>query len=148
MTFRFAAVIMLALITPFVSIANAESSAAGHGKREESVQIPATVADILATVDQRIAALEQAIVNNQLAKVHGEAFAARDLLVALPTKATTLNPAQRKTLDAALGRIRQQATLLDKFGDAGDVTQTRAVFTRFKAEIANIRQQVTGPAGS
>ena len=79
-----------------------------------------------------------------MAKVHGEAFAARDLLAALPQKVIGLNPAEAKALDAAIGRIRQQAALLDKFGDAGDAAQTRAVLARFKTEIAGIRQQVEG----
>ena len=122
-------------------------SAAGHGQphgRDESVAIPATVADILVAVDRRVAAIDQAIAGGSLAKVHGEAFAARDLLAALPEKVTGLNPEEAKALDAAIGRIRQQAALLDKFGDAGDAAQTRAVLTRFKKEIAGIRQQVEG----
>ena len=57
---------------------------------------------------------------------------------------TGLDPAEAKALDAAIGRIRQQAGLLDKFGDAGDAAQTRAVLARFKAEIASLRQQVEG----
>ncbi|MDS4041766.1 MAG: hypothetical protein RKP20_11375 [Candidatus Competibacter sp.] len=123
------------------------ASAAGHGQPhggDEPAAIPATVADILAVVDQRVAAIDQAIADGKLTKVHGEAFAARDLLAALPEKVTGLNPAEGKALDAAIGRVRQQAALLDKFGDAGDAAQTRAVLTRFKKEIAGIRQQVEG----
>ncbi|MDG4549798.1 MAG: hypothetical protein RKR03_05655 [Candidatus Competibacter sp.] len=123
------------------------ASAAGHGQphgHDEPVAIPATVADILVAVDRRVAAIDQAIAGGSLAKVHGEAFAARDLLAALPEKVIGLNPEEAKALDAAIGRIRQQAALLDKFGDAGDAAQTRAVLTRFKKEIAGIRQQVEG----
>lgn len=115
-----------------------------HHGRDEPAAIPATVTEILAAVDQRVAAIDQAIVGGNLAKVHGEAFAARDLLAALPEKVVGLNPAEAKALDAAIGRIRQQAALLDKFGDAGDAAQTRAVLARFKTEIASIRQQVEG----
>ena len=123
------------------------ASAAGHGQShggDEPVAVPATSDEILAAVDQRIAAIDQAIAGGKLAKVHGEAFAARDLLAALPEKVTGLNPEEAKALDAAIGRIRQQAALLDKFGDAGDAAQTRAVLARFKKEIAGIRQQVEG----
>jgi hypothetical protein len=123
------------------------ASAAGHGQphgHDESVAIPATVADILVAVDQHVAAIDQAIVSGKLVTVHRDAFAARDLLVALPGKVAGLSEADAKALNAAIGRIRQQAGLLDKFGDAGDVAQTRAVLARFKNEIANIRQQVAG----
>ena len=124
--------------------------AAGHGQPhggDEPVAIPATSDEILATVDRRVAAIDQAIADGKLAKVHGDAFAARDLLTALPGKVDGLNPAEAKALDAAIGRIRQQAGLLDKFGDAGDAAQTRAVLARFKTEIAGIRQQVAGKPG-
>ncbi len=123
------------------------ASATGHEQHhghDESVAIPATVDALLAAVDQRVAAIDQAIATGKLAKVHNEAFAARDLLAALPGKVAGLDPADAKALDAAIGRVRQQAGLLDKFGDAGDATQTRAVLARFKTEIAGIRQQVAG----
>ncbi|MDG4551905.1 MAG: hypothetical protein P9F19_01745 [Candidatus Contendobacter sp.] len=123
------------------------ASAADHGQPhggDEPVAIPATVDGILAAVDQRVAAIDQALAAGKLAKVHREAFAARDLLAALPGKVAGLGPAETKALDAAIGRIRQQAGLLDKFGDAGDAVQTRAVLARFKTEIAGIRQQVAG----
>lgn len=126
------------------------ASAAGHGQphgSDEPVAVPATIDGILAAVDQRVAAIDQAIAGGKLAKVHGEAFAARDLLAALPGKVAGLGPAEIKALDAAIGRIRQQAALLDKFGDAGDAAQTRAVLARFKQEIAGIRQQVAGKSG-
>lgn len=121
--------------------------AAGHGQqhgRDEPVAIPATIAEILAAADRRVAAIDRAIAGGGLAKVHAEAFAARDLLAALPQKVAGLNPEEAKALDAAIGRVRQQAGLLDKFGDAGDAAQTRAVLARFKKEIAGIRQQVEG----
>lgn len=116
----------------------------GHHGRDEPVAIPATIDEILAAVDRRVAAIDQAIAGDKLAKVHGEAFAARDLLAALPDKAGGLGEAEAKALAAAIGRIRQQAGLLDKFGDAGDAAQTRVVLARFKTEIAGIRQRVAG----
>lgn len=122
-------------------------SAVGHGQSHgsnEPAAIPATRAEILVAVDQCIAAIDQAITAGKLAKVHGEAFAARDLLAALPEKVAGLNPTETKALAAAISRIRQQAGLLDKFGDAGDAAQTRAVLARLKTEIAGIRQQVEG----
>lgn len=125
------------------------ASAGGHGHHgtDEPVAIPVTSAEILAAVDQRMAALDQAIASGQLAKVHGEAFAVRDLLAVLPEKVGGLSDTETKALNVAMGRIRQQAGLLDKFGDAGDAAQTRAVLARFKNEIAGIRQQVAGKPG-
>ncbi len=141
-----AAAFVMALLS--TAIANAQSNAAGgHGQpsgHEVAVEIPATIDGILAAVDQRVTALDQAVAAGKLAKVHSEAFAARDLLAALPEKVAGLNPTEAKALAAAIGRIRQQAGLLDKFGDAGDAAQTRAVLARFKTEIAGIRQQVEG----
>ena len=143
------------VFAPFgIEVASAKpdqaASAAGHGQShggDEPVAVPATSDEILAAVDQRVAAIDQAIAGGKLAKIHGEAFAARDLLAALPGKAAGLGPAEIKALDAAIGRIRQQAGLLDKFGDAGDAAQTRAVLARFKQEIAGIRQQVAEKSG-
>lgn len=128
---------------------NQATPTSGHGThgRDAAVGIPATIAELLAAVDQRVAAIEQAIASGKLAKVHGEAFAARDLLAALPDKTGGLNAAETKALNAALGRIRQQASLLDKFGDAGDAAQTHAVLIRFKNEIVGIRQQIADKPG-
>ena len=148
MKFPISTATLLAVAWLATSPANAQSNAAGgHGQpsgHEVAVEIPATIDGILAAVDQHVAAIDQAIVSGKLATVHRDAFAARDLLVALPGKVTGLSEADAKALNAATGRIRQQASLLDKFGDAGDAAQTRAVLARFKTEIASIRQQVAG----
>ncbi|MBK8508231.1 MAG: hypothetical protein V9G63_00525 [Candidatus Competibacter sp.] len=146
MTPRSFTAIALAVALLSAAIGNAQPSAPGsHGRgHDEPVAIPATGAAILAAADQRVAAIDRAIADGKLAGVHAEAFAARDLLVALPQKVGGLGEAEAKALAAAIGRIRQQAALLDKFGDAGDVAQTRAVLARFKTEIAGIRQQVAG----
>jgi hypothetical protein len=134
-------------VTPAMPAKTTPGTDHGHHGSDSPITIPATIADILAAVDGRVAAIDQAIADGKLAKVHGEAFAARDLLAALPGTVDGLNPAEAKALDTAIGRIRQQAGLLDRFGDAGDVAQTRAVLARFKTEIAGIRQQVAGKPG-
>lgn len=148
MKFPISTATLLAVAWLATSTANAQSNAAvGHGQpsgHEVAVEIPATINAILTTVDQHVAAIDQAIVSGKLATVHREAFSARDLLVALPGKVAGLSEADAKALNATIGRIRQQAALLDKFGDAGDAAQTRAVLARFKTEIASIRQQVEG----
>ncbi len=130
--------------------AKPDKAAAGHDQAhggDQPVAIPATSAEILDAAERHVAAIDRAIADGKLAGVHAEAFTARDLLAALPEKVGGLSDPEAKTLAAAIGRIRQQATLLDKFGDASDAAQTRAVFARFKTEIAGIRQQVAGKPG-
>jgi len=115
----------------------------GHGHAAE-VAIPATLDALLSEVDKRVTAMDAAITGNKLAKVHSEAFAARDLIAAIPKMVGSLSDGDSKALSASVARIRQQAGLLDKFGDAGDAAQTKAVLAKFKAEIAAIRKMVEG----
>lgn len=114
-----------------------------HGHDAE-VAIPATLDALLTEVDQRVAAIDAAIAGGRLAKVHGEAFAARDLIAAIPGKVSGLSDADSKALSAGIARIKQQAGLLDKFGDAGDAAQTKMVLAKFKTEIAAVRKLVEG----
>lgn len=113
----------------------------GHESPENvKMTIPATVAEILAAVDLRVAALDKTITANELDKVHLTAFEIRDLLLALPEKAGALSAEGKTALKASLGKIKQQAGLLDKFGDSGDLAQTKTVFLKFKDEIEKIKQ--------
>jgi len=113
----------------------------GHESTGSSkVTVPATVAEILTAVDLQIADLEKTITANALDKVHVTAFSIRDLLLALPEKASALSPIGKATLTSSLSKIKQQAGLLDKYGDAGDLAQTKAVFVKFKDEIEKIKQ--------
>lgn len=123
--------------------ASSNADAHGHGHGEE-VAIPATLDALLSEVDERIDEIDAAIAGGKLDAVHGEAFAARDLIAAVPEKVSGLSDADSKSLSASIARIKQQAGLLDKFGDAGDAAQTKAVFAKFKAEIAAIRKLVEG----
>lgn len=101
---------------------------------------PATAGEILAKVDVQLADLDKTITAKELDKVHVTAFAIRDLLLALPEKTGDL-PAEGKTaLTASLKKIKQQAGLLDKYGDAGDLAQTTAVFGKFKEEVEKIKR--------
>lgn len=112
----------------------------GHESAGDSkVQIPATGGEILAAVDLQVAALEKTIAANELHKVHLSAFEIRDLLLALPAKTSALSAEGKTVLKSSLNKIKQQAGLLDKFGDSGDLAQTRAVFTKMKDEIEKIK---------
>lgn len=102
--------------------------------------IPATAGDVLAAVDTQLAELDKTIAAKALDKVHVTAFAIRDLLLALPEKTGALPAEGKNALAASLGKIKQQAGLLDKYGDAGDLAQTTAVFAKFKEEVAKIKK--------
>ena len=113
----------------------------GHESGENmKLKIPAAVAEILSAVDVRIGDLEKTIAANTLDKVHVTAFEIRDLLLALPDKPNTLSAEGKTALSSSLNKIKQQASLLDKYGDSGDLAQTKAVFGKFKDEIAKIKQ--------
>ena len=101
---------------------------------------PATVGEILTAVDAKLADLDGTITAKALDKVHVTAFAIRDLLLTLPEKTGPLPEPEKKALAASLTKIKQQAGLLDKYGDAGDFAQTSAVFGKFKEEIEKIKQ--------
>lgn len=102
--------------------------------------IPATAGEILAAVDAQLADLDKTIAAKALDKVHVTAFTIRDLLLALPEKTGDLAAPGKAALAAGLGKIKQQAGLLDKYGDAGDLAQTTAVFAKFKEEIEKIKK--------
>ncbi len=113
----------------------------GQESTERSrVPISAPVSENLAAVDLQVAVLEKTITANELDKVHVTAFLIRDLLLDLPQKTNTLSAQGKTALKASLGKITQQAGLLDKFGDSGDLAQTKAVFLKFKDEIEKIKQ--------
>ena len=101
---------------------------------------PATTGEIFTAVDAQLADLDKTIAAKALDKVHATAFAIRDLLLALPEKTGPLPEPEKKALTASLGKIKQQAGLLDKYGDAGDLVQTNAVFGKFKEEIEKIKK--------
>jgi hypothetical protein len=101
---------------------------------------PKDAREIFNLADASTYALEQAVLTNQLSKVHGIAFETRDVLHFLPAKSTELSQEQQAGLAAGLKRIDRMAALLDKYGDAGDAAQTRQVLDKFAAEIAALRK--------
>lgn len=122
----------------FFSAAHAQQ---GHETLTESqATVPTTVKDILAKVDLQLAVLNKVIIAKELNKVHVIAFEIRDLLLVLPQKQSDLGPQKKTALIASLNNIKQQATLLDKFGDANNLAQTKKVFTKFEDEIGKIKE--------
>jgi hypothetical protein len=112
----------------------------GHEPLAESkVTVPATVEDILANVDLQLSALNKVIMAKELDRVHVLAFEIRDMLMALPQRSDLPAPG-KAALMTSLNNIKQQATLLDKFGDAKNLAQTKKVFTKFEDEIGKIKE--------
>lgn len=107
----------------------------------KKVAIPDTVAGILRGVDERLEALDRVLMQNELSRVHQLAFEARDLLLALPPGAS-LTESDTSRLESSLKKIKQQASLLDKYGDAGNARMTKVILKKFKEEIDLIKQQV------
>jgi len=113
-----------------------------HGHADGNVAIPGTVGGIMKEVEANMARLDGIVAGGKLADVHGVAFTIRDLLVALPAKAHGLSAEEAKALSSSLTKIKQQAGLLDKFGDSGDSAQTKAVLVKFKGEVEGIKKLV------
>ncbi len=115
-----------------------------HGEHGGKVEIPETTVAIIAEVDEQLGALDNVVAGGKLEQVHEIAFAIRDLLVALPGTMGSVSPDASAPLETALGKIRQQAALLDKYGDAGNAAQTKTVLVKFKSEIEGIKKLLEG----
>lgn len=119
----------------------------GHGTADEhegKMKIPDKATEILKAVDEHVRELDEVVAGGKLDQVHELAFSVRDMLAALPEKLHELPKDVSTTLDTSLGKIRQQAELLDKYGDSGNAAQTKAVLVKFKAEIDSIKKQTAG----
>lgn len=136
-TIKIAVMIVGCLMAGMSPAFSAQQAHEPQGKSQQT--IPATAAEILTVVEAKLVELERIIAAKKLEQVHSTAFEIRDLLLALPEK-VALPETDKKQLSASLGKIKQQASLLDKFGDAGDSAQTSAVFGKFKEEIEKIKK--------
>lgn len=113
-------------------------------KKSPAQPIPPDVAGTLSLVDKKLSELDGVVAANKLADVHASAFEIRDALLTLPEKAKTLPADKQTALASALNRVKQDAKLLDKYGDANDAAQTKEVLAKFKAEIESIGK-IVGP---
>jgi len=100
------------------------------------------IAEIFSEVDKRLAALDRTLEKGDLHRVHEIAFETRDLLLTTPLKATSLSDKRKSDLQKSLKKIRQQAALLDKYGDAGNARMTKVVLGKFKTEIQSIKKMM------
>jgi hypothetical protein len=122
--------------------ATAEHSGDAHGHPHEKPKVPDTIDGIFKEVSARLILLDKTLADKKLGDVHGIAFEIRDLMLALPDKATDLAADKKTALTDGLKKIKQEAGLLDKYGDAGDATQTKTVLAKFKTDIESVRKLV------
>ncbi len=113
-----------------------ESHVAGQ---VEEISTEGSPSEIMARVDQEEAELGTIISNAELEVVHKKAFAIRDLVVAAADKATATG-ADKAKLDERVSRIKSLATDLDKSGDAGDLSKTKAGYADLRVELRAVRQ--------
>ena len=116
----------------------AQHAAKTSQKQSAAEPIPADAAGTLALVNKKVSQLDEVVAANKLADVHATAFEIRDALLTLPGKVKSLPADQQATLASSLNKIKQEAKLLDKYGDANDAAQTKAVLAKFKTEIEGI----------
>lgn len=109
-----------------------------HGAHGGKMDIPDSAAALMAEVDEHLNQLDNVVASGKLDQVHELAFAVRDMLAALPERLHEPPQDVSITLNSSLGKIRQQAELLDKYGDAGNAAQTKAVLGKFKAAVDGI----------
>ena len=114
----------------------------GHTGKGGALEVQATISEIFAEVDKRLAALDRAVEKGDLHRIHEIAFETRDLLLTTPPKATSLSDKGKRDLQKSLKKIRQQAALLDKYGDAGNTRMTKVVLGKFKSEIQSIKKMM------
>lgn len=125
-----------------------EAAVKEHGHADGKVEIPATVDGIFDEVTEHLGELDKVVASGKLDGVHEIAFDIRDMLLALPGKAKALSAENQKALGTSLSKIKQEAALLDKFGDAGDAAQTKAVLAKYKTEIETIKKLIGGKESS
>ena len=116
------------------------SSEAAPQAEAEAVLVPAnTVSGIWTQVEGEQGRLATAIQNGQLSDVHVMAFGIRDLVAKMVDMANVASPAGAAKLNGMLGEIKASAAKLDEFGDAGDLSATKAEFTKFEATLSAIK---------
>lgn len=103
---------------------NVYASEGGHHEAAEVV-MPETLKEIWHEVMEGQEHLEEIITAGQLDDVHKQAFHIRDLVQALPEVSVELSPDKQQRLQESVKRVAEIADLLDKYGDAGDATNTQ-----------------------
>ena len=92
---------------------------------------------MLERLDVRARQVGELIARGDFAAVWVPAFEAKDIAVALEPHVARLSPERRDAGEPALTRVVRTAWLLDAAGDVGNRAQIEAVYTAFKAAVAD-----------
>ena len=83
--------------------------------------------------------LKKTIEANKLEEVHKFAFSISDLVNTLPGQSTGLASDKMANLKKYIKEVEESAVLLDEYGDAGDMKNTKATFEVFNKSLDSIK---------
>ena len=102
------------------------------------LQIPETIPEIVAQLQQRERYVRELIQQGNFAAVWVPAFHAKDLAVALEPHLAHLPPDRRARAAPALERVVRLAWLLDAYGDVGNRQQIESGHAEFAAAVTDV----------
>jgi hypothetical protein len=118
-----------------------EEAGAVEGKHEakaEKLIVPKTLSAVWSAVVEHQMELHEVLAAKKLEDVHHHAFAVRDLVAALPTKASGLTAEKKTALNKSISRVASLAKLLDEAGDGGDSAKVASLVVKLDAELKAI----------
>ncbi|MBC7806977.1 MAG: hypothetical protein H7145_12590 [Akkermansiaceae bacterium] len=83
-------------------------------------------------------ALGDVIRAGKLSEAHELAFSIRDAAVTLPYKSGALSPAKKIALGKQVALVATIAESIDRYGDAGNASKTKAEYARLKKALSGI----------
>lgn len=109
-----------------------------HEAKAEKLVIPKTLPAVWSAVTEHQKELHEVLAAKKLEDVHHHAFAVRDLVAALSTKASGLSAEKKTALNKSISRVASLAKLLDEAGDAGDSAKVATLVVKLDAELKAI----------
>jgi len=113
----------------------------GENKKAGHEAMPTSISGIWGEIKEYEVILKEIIDAGKFDKVHEAAFEIRDMVKALSEKSTTLASENLENVKAGSKRVAEIADQLDKYGDAGDKTQTEEQFQRLTKTLGYIESQ-------
>lgn len=109
-----------------------------HEAKAEKLVIPKTLPAVWSAVTEHQKELHEVLAAKKLEDVHHHAFAVRDLVTALSTKASGLSAENKTALNKSISRVASLAKLLDEAGDSGDSAKVATLVVKLDAELKAI----------
>lgn len=119
---------------------NGKDVFAPFGVQVAERKLPDDAPGLMKEVDAELERLQNVAMFGPLHRVHNMAFGIRDMVQELPSRLKDLDAEKKEKLETSIKRVGTLAGLLDKYGDAGDAEQTKAVMPRFTKEIEAIHE--------